>query len=201
MKFIDDITNFIFLDDKPQNADIIFIPGGSYPEIAEKAVTLWSEGYSPIILPSGRYSVTCGYFPGPMSKANVYSKKYHTEWEFLKDVLIQNGVDESYILREDEATNTYENAIFSKRITDKHNLKIQKAIVCCKAFHARRCLMYYQTIYQQTQFIVCPTETKGINKENWFKTDEGINKVLGELSRCGSQFVDIIKTLKHDKNQ
>ena len=29
MKFIQDITDFIFVEDEPQKADIIFIPGGN----------------------------------------------------------------------------------------------------------------------------------------------------------------------------
>lgn len=201
MKFINDITEFIFLADEPQQADIIFIPGGSYPEIAETAASIWTRGYSPIILPSGKYSIKRGYFPGPLSKGEIYNKKHNTEWEFLKDVLIWNGVDEKAILREDEATNTYENAIFSKKVTESYNLHVEKAIVCCKAFHARRCLMYYQTLYPKTEFIICPTETQGVNKENWFKTDGGIEKVMGELARCGNQFVDIMKSIKEVEHQ
>lgn len=196
MKFIKDITEFIFLIEEPQKVDIIFIPGGSYPEIAETAATIWNRGFSPMILPSGKYSIKRGYFPGPLSKERIYNKKYNTEWEFLRDVLVQNGVEENAILREDEATNTYENAVFSKKVTDKYNLHIQKAILCCKSFHARRCLMYYQSFYPKTQFIICPTETQGVNREDWFKTNEGIEKVMGELERCVNQFVDIIKTFK-----
>lgn len=196
MKFIKDITDFIFLEDEPEKVDAIFIPGGSYPEIAERAAGIWGKGYSPFILPSGKYSVKRGYFPGVQTKTNIYNKDYKTEWEFLKDVLVINGVDENAILREDKATNTYENAIFSKKVTDNKKLNIQKAVICCKSFHARRCLMYYQLLYQQTQFIICPAEIRGINKENWFKTDYGINTVMGELARCGNQFAEIIKQLK-----
>jgi uncharacterized SAM-binding protein YcdF (DUF218 family) len=193
MRTIEDITNFIFLEDLPVQADIIFIPGGSYAEIAEKAAMLWCKGYSKTILPSGKYSVKRGYFPGPLSKADKYNKKYNTEWEFLKEVLVQNGVDETDILKEDNAENTYENAINSKKIIDKYNFNIKKAIICCKSFHARRCLMYYQLYFPQTEFIVCPSEIQGVNKENWFKCDDGIEKVMGELMRCGSQFKDLIK--------
>jgi len=196
MRTIDDITNFIFIENKPKQVDIIFIPGGSYAEIAENAAKLWHKDYSSIILPSGKYSVKRGYFPGPLSKADKYNEKYNTEWEFLKDVLLQNGVIETAVLKEDKAEFTYENAINSKRVTDEHNLNIKTAIICCKSFHARRCLMYYQLCYPETEFIICPTETQGINKENWFSCDDGIEKVMGELMRCGSQFKDLIKLLK-----
>jgi uncharacterized SAM-binding protein YcdF (DUF218 family) len=193
MRIIKDITNFIFLENEPEQADIIFIAGSAYPEIAEKAAEIWSNGYSRTILPSGRYSVKCGYFPGPLSKADIYDGQYNTEWEFLKDVLVKNGVDENSILKEDKAENTYENALMSKGVTDKYNLNIKKAIICCKSFHARRCLMYYQLLYPQTEFIICPAEIQGINKENWFESDYGIDRVMGELMRCGGQFKDIIK--------
>lgn len=196
MGTIDDITKFIFLEDHPGQADIIFIPGGSYAEIAETAAMLWHKKYSPLILPSGKYSVKRGCFPGPLSKLDKYDRKYNTEWEFLKDVLLQNGVSESSILKEDAAEYTYENAINSKKITDKNNLNIKTAIICCKSYHARRCHMYYSLCYPETKFIICPTETQGISKENWFKCDDGIEKVMGELMRCGSQFKDLIKLVR-----
>ena len=62
MKIINDITDFIFVENEPQKVDIIFIPGGSYAEIAERASELWIKGYSRVILPSGRYSVKRGVF-------------------------------------------------------------------------------------------------------------------------------------------
>lgn len=193
MKYIDDITKFIFISDELKKSDIIFIPGGSYAEIAETAAMLWNERYASFILPSGKFGVNRGYFPGPRSKSNVYNKNYYTEWEFLNDVLIKNGVREKYILREDKATYTFENAMFSKKITDELDIDVNTAIICCKAFHARRCLMCYESVYPNTKFIVYPTETQGINKYNWFNTKEGIDKVMGEVERCGSQFKDVIK--------
>lgn len=193
MKYIDDITKFIFISDEPIKADIIFIPGGSYPEIAETAAKLWHDGYAPFILPSGKFSINKESFPGPSSKSNVYNKIYDTEWKFLNDVLIKNGVKEESILREDQATYTFQNALFSKHITDSLNINVNTAIICCKAFHARRCLMYYQTVYPNSKFIVYPTETKGINKYNWFNTKEGIDKIMGEVERCGNQFRNVLK--------
>ncbi|MCD2346110.1 hypothetical protein [Clostridium guangxiense] len=45
--------------------------------------------------------------------------------------------------------------------------------------------MYYQLYYPKTDFVICPTETQGVNRENWFKSDYGIDKVIGELMGCG----------------
>jgi hypothetical protein len=48
--------------------------------------------------------------------------------------------------------------------------------------------MFYSWAYPETKFIVCPADIEGINKDNWFKTEAGINNVMGELSRLGGQF-------------
>ena len=53
--------------------------------------------------------------------------------------------------------------------------------------------MYYETVYENTNFIICPSEVKGINKGNWFTSEDGIDTVLGELEICGNQFKDILK--------
>ncbi len=52
-KIIDDITDFIFVSDEPQEADIVFLPGGSNPLPPEMAATLYKRGYAPLLLPSG----------------------------------------------------------------------------------------------------------------------------------------------------
>ena len=200
MKTIDDITNFIFLESNPEKADIIFIPGGAYAELAESAAELLRNEYAPLVLPSGKYSVKRGYFPSPLSKADKYTGTYNTEWDFLKDVLIKNGVDENRILREDNAEFTYENAFKSREITDKLNLNINSAIICCKSFHARRCYMYYKWAYPNTKIIICPSEVQGINRNNWFTTEIGVERVMGELTRCGSQLKDYIMEFTKDSS-
>ena len=106
---------------------------------------------------------------------------------------MKNGVPEEAILREDQATFTYENAIYSRQVTDACGLTIKKAILCCQAYHARRCRLYYEILYPDTRFYVCPTNTLGITRENWYSSQEKIDIVLGELSRLGGQFHDIVR--------
>ncbi len=111
-EFMKNVEEFVFAESQPEKADIIFVPGNGFPDMAEKAASLYREGYAPYILPSGRYSITLGKFAGVQSKKEIYGGDYETEWEFLKNVLLKNGVPEEAILREDQATFTYENAIF-----------------------------------------------------------------------------------------
>lgn len=187
-EFLKEAENFIFVEDEPQKADIIFVPGNGYPQMAENAAKLYLEGYAPYILPSGRYSIVTGKFSGVLSKKEIYNEDYSTEWEFLKDVLIKNHVPEKAILKEDRSTFTYENAIYSKEVTDRAGLQINKAIICCKTYHARRSLMYYQLLYPETEFFVCPVCADNINRDNWRDTMEGIDAVTGEITRIVKQF-------------
>lgn len=184
MKFINDITDFIFVEHKPEKADIIFIPGGDQGAIAVRAAELYLEGYAPWILPSGRFSKPVGHctIPG-----------YETEWEFLRDILIGQGVPDAVVLEERQATYTYENAIYSRKVTDALGLKVERAILCPQACHARRALLYYEILYPDTEFVVCPAVTRGISRDNWFLEDGKIDVVLGELERCGSQFHEILR--------
>ncbi len=200
MKIIDDITNFIFVEDIPEEADIIFIPGGSHPELGEYAAALWKQGFAKLIMPSGGVSVKSGKFGGVKSKFEIYNKNYLTDCEFLSDVLLKNGVSESSIIREEKSGYTKENAMFSRKIADENNLNIGKAIICCKSFHARRTLICYQLAFPDSRFYIHPIpyyqDNTLISKENWYKTDIGIKRVLGELQRCGTQFNDEIMELK-----
>lgn len=193
-KFIDNITDFLFISDTPVQSDIIFIPGSNQPELAESAAYLYKNGFAPCILPSGKYSKMKGHFIGPAIKKDIYHDDYKTEADFLTDVLVKNGVPKHVILPERWAENTYENAVFSKQIVDNQGLSVKKAILCCQAFHSRRCLMYYQLFFPDTTFYVFPTDTKGINRNNWYKTERDIDVVLGEFERCANQFTGIIKT-------
>ncbi|MDB2150583.1 MULTISPECIES: YdcF family protein [Clostridium] len=197
-EFIEEITSYIFVEDKIEKSDIIFVPGGLYPEPMEKACDLYLHGYAPYILPSGKFSMKFNGFTKPESKKDKYKKDYKTEFEFLKDVAIINGVPEEVVLKEDCATWTKQNAFNSKRVTDKLGLNVKKAIICCKSFHAKRCLMFYSWAYQNTKFIVCPVDVDGINKENWFKSEYGIQQVMGELSRCGGQFKSAVESWRID---
>ena len=67
-KFLEEVEEFIFMENQPEQADIIFVPGNSYPYMAEKAAELYMAGMAPVILPSGKYSISSGEFSGVSGK-------------------------------------------------------------------------------------------------------------------------------------
>ena len=201
--FLKDMTDFIFVSDQPEKADIIFIPGGSYGEICRTAADLWQRGYAPYILPSGRYSKLSGKFSGPSDEdfklsftKDTAKISFSTEYDYFHALLRRAGVPESAILKENQATFTYENALLSRKVTDSLGLHIRQAILCPQAYHARRCLLYYKVAFPETEFFVCPTVTRDITRDNWFLDEAKTETVLGEIQRCGSQFHDIIRQLR-----
>ncbi|QTA37915.1 YdcF family protein [Thermosipho ferrireducens] len=176
----DSITDFIFMEDELEEADIILIPGGSHRELMEHAVKLYHEGLAKYILPSGGY--------------NSKIPEYNSEWEFLHNIAIDLGIPNEIILKEDKATNTFENAKFSYEIIEKHRITVNKAILVCKTFHARRAYLTYKVFFPYfVKFIVSPVvDERDIRKDNWFLDMYKVKIVMNELVKIGKYFESYI---------
>ena len=198
---IEDITKFIFIKDEPEKADIIFIPGSSNWVLAETAARLYKEGKAEKIMPSGMYFYQFGRFMNERVTDERYKGVYRTEAEFLASVLIKNGVPEENVIKEERATNTYENAIYSKELLREMKFRIKSAIICPQAFHARRALMTYSHLFPDTKLYVVPTNTQNITSGNWYNTERGRQVVLGELRKCGEYFENYIKDISLSQSE
>lgn len=195
-RFIAAVGDFVFAEDEPQKSDVIFIPGSSHPEHALRAAELYHQGMADCLLPSGRYSIALGHFKGvPEKYRGDYPDEYETEWAFLRAVLLKAGVPENAILREDQATFTWENAQLSRRVTDGLGLCIRRALLCCRGFHARRALLYYQAAFPEAEIRVCPVSTPGEGREDWFTTAKGRQRIMGEVSRLGGQVDQVFEMM------
>ena len=91
MKFLEELTDLVFVEDLPQKSDIIFIPGGRYGALALQAARLYKEGMAPLILPSGKYSKLVGFFEGPADMPDSALKNCPTEWAFMDHILRSQG--------------------------------------------------------------------------------------------------------------
>lgn len=195
-RFIAAVSDFVFAEDDPQESDVIFIPGTSHPEHALRAAELYHQGMADYLLPSGRYSVSLGHFKGvPAEYRKDYPGEYETEWAFLHAVLRKAGVPEKAILREERATFTWENAQLSRQVTDGLGLCIRRALLCCRGFHARRALLYYQAAFPEAEIRVCPVNAPGETREDWFASEKGRRRVMGEVSRLGGQVNEVFEML------
>jgi uncharacterized SAM-binding protein YcdF (DUF218 family) len=189
-RLINDITNYIFMDDTPQKSDIILIPGSSKWQITEKAAELYRAGFAPLILPSGRYSSSLGRFANENVPIGRYKSDFTTDFEYCRHILLANGVHDSAIICEDRATNTMENAMYSAEVVKLLNLKLERAIICCQSFHARRAFISYACYFKGVELLMIPSDTQGITSSNWYKSESTFKKTLREMEKCGEYFVD-----------
>ena len=74
-------------------------------------------------------------------------------------------------------------------------ITVRRAILCCMPVHARRARMYYETLFPDAELFVCPVKDADITRENWMHEPAGIDRVLGEMERCGGQFHAILKEI------
>ena len=185
---IEDMTNFIFMEDQPEKCDLILIPGTAKSATTVRAAELYRQGYAPYVMPSGRYSYTLGRFASEKIDNPRYLGDYETEFEYMKKILMDNGVPESAILKEDQATNTVQNAQFSAEVVRNAGLTVRKAIICCKAFHARRAYLSYACFFPETELLIIPTKTPGLGRDDWYLSEKGYQLVLTEIAKCGSYF-------------
>ena len=105
----------------------------------------------------------------------------------------RHGVPAAAVIKEDKSGHTRDNAFLSRKAVDEKGIEIKTALIVCKAFHTRRCLMLYQMAFPDVKIKVCPVHCYNITKDNWYKSEKGIDRVLGEMARCGNQFIGDIK--------
>lgn len=186
-KQLQDITNYIFMEDELEKADAIFIPGCARPEHTEAAARLYRDGYAPLLLPSGGFTRLQGGFRGVQKGGERYGTDFGCEADFLEEVLLQNGVPARAILKERTATYTLENAEKTKELLREKGIILRTAILCCKAHHARRSHLYYSMVFPEVRLLVHPVAVDGVSREHWHETEEGRRTVFGELARMGQQ--------------
>ena len=120
-KFLEEMTNFIFLEDVPKKADVIFVPGSEEGALAKTAARLYLEGYAPLIVPSGKYAKWTGH---------SIVGGFETESDYFAHLMMEEGVPETAIIKEREATYTYLNAINTKKLLD---ISLGSAINLCNS--------------------------------------------------------------------
>ena len=185
---IRDISEFIFMSDTPKKSDIIFIPGTSQSAVSETAARLYCAGYAEFVIPSGMYSPKRGKFAAEKIDNPRYAGEYATDFAYCKHILMENGVPENAILREDRSTHTGENAEFSAVVLKELGIRVERAILCCQAFHARRAFMTYAKHFPDAEILVVPTDTQGITREEWFLHEKSYRRVMSEVRKCGEYF-------------
>lgn len=111
-----------------------------------------------------------------------------TEAERFRDIAIEEGVPEDKIFTEKEATNTYENYKFSKKLLKRNNVNYKSVIIVQKPYVKRRCIAIAEIELPDKKFYVTSEDlsfeefVKQSEKNNTMTMDEIINEIVGEVS-------------------
>ncbi len=208
-ELLQDIANFIFLEDAPAQADLILVCGSARIAPVKRAAELYHAGFADRILPTGRFGQAFPDLTAQLKKlaendgadpaeilaeirteAEAVGKPFpETEWAYQRNTLLAAGVPEEAILKEDQSRNTFENAVFARELLLKEDGRLPETmILCCQAFHARRAFMTISTEFPDTKLIVCPAVTRGLSRDTCWDTAVGYDKIMQELEKCGGYF-------------
>ena len=184
MEILKAVSDFIFVSDELTKADVIIIPGSSRTELAQRAAELLEQGYAEYVIVSGADN----------------KKLKESEAEFLYDQLVKMGSDPARIIKENRATNTYENAFLCLSKCKELKIDTDKIIIVCKNYHSRRVKLTFESVFKGSKIMIAPVcDSTGITSFNWYRSEQKRRIVFGEVEKIGRYMPDIIQADKETK--
>ncbi len=139
------LFDYHFLKQPLKKADCIFVLGSHDPSVADYAAQLYNEGFAPYIIFSGGVIRPAGELRNTVPK---------TEAEAFFDIAISKGVPAEAIFLENDATNTGENFILTKRLLEERNLPFKSFILVQKPYMIRRTYATAMVQFKEFEFSV-----------------------------------------------
>ena len=122
-------------------ADCILVFGSHDLRVAEYGAALFLEKLAPLIVFSGK-------------RGHLTERWRKTEADKFGEIAIQAGVPRNKILIENEATNSGENVLFSKRLLARKGINPRKLIVVHKPYMERRTWATFRKVWPQEKIVV-----------------------------------------------
>ncbi|UOQ45559.1 YdcF family protein [Halobacillus salinarum] len=135
--------NFLLVKGSPKPSDAIILLSGSEDRL-ELAAQLYSKGYGKKVILTNS-----------------------TEPATTPEAAMKEGIAKEAILEEPNATSTYENALFARKIMHEHHLK--SAVVVTSDYHSRRTRYTFNTIYDDIDVTYAFSDS-------YFNPDDGLTK-------------------------
>lgn len=170
------IYDYLNINTEVLKADIIIGLGCMDTSIPKECAKLYKNGYGKFIVFTGNKG------KGTQGVLEV------TEAKHFKNIAINLGVPEDKILLEEEATNTYENYKFTKKLLKLNNYDYDSVIIVQKPYVKRRCLAIADIELQYKKFYVTSEDLNfdefilQSEKNKTMTIDEIINEIVGEVS-------------------
>ncbi len=160
---------FLTINDQPEkSAAIIVISGGKTLDRAKTGLELFDKGYSSTLI-----------FSGAVTDGNSDSNA-----EVMKQYALEQGVPESAIITEDQATNTLENA--ERIVSLIGNLSSKRIILVTSPYHQKRSyLTFHKVLGDDWEIISYPSDEPGSDwsEYGWWRTAFGWRITFSELAK------------------
>lgn len=167
------VYDYLSEEDAPENVDIIFVFGAKTPLRINKAIELYRQGLSQIILVSGR------------SPYYSYDKS-STEAETYAQLAIEKGIPSSSIILENESITIPDNVRSSLNLLDKNKTSYNSIALVNSPYTQRRGWAHFKKYLPDTIRIVrinCETGDQ-YKRDSWYKNPAGIDTVLSEYLKA-----------------
>jgi uncharacterized SAM-binding protein YcdF (DUF218 family) len=165
------VGHWLSLGDPLAKADAIVAISGDTGARTRTAVTLWKQGYAPLLIFSG----------ASQDPASVPSA------ELMKREAIAEGVPADAIVVEGESTTTEENA---QRVAELMNArKLRTAILVTSPYHQRRAWMLFEREFDRRgslQLRNYPADDPEWDSNLWWTSDPSRTRTLVELAKLGA---------------
>ena len=152
-------------------ADLLFVFGTrvDVDERVDEATRLWREGYF-------RWSIVSG---------GITPGSHHPECDIIADAMIARGIPAAIILREDRATNTGENVVFSLPIIDAALGLANIASVIClgNSWTARRYPMTLHRHWPEVEKMLVMVDGFATPRSLWDTDPEFRRRMLTEWDK------------------
>lgn len=137
---------------------MIVLSGGG--DRIEYAVDLFLEGSARQMM------ITGGVFDGAVSNASS-----------MAAYAVSQGVDEENIILEHEASNTFENALFTKNLFQKQP---QSIMLITSDYHQKRAFLTFQDVYPETIIFNAPAPSSYWQADRWWESKKSVYLTLTE---------------------
>jgi uncharacterized SAM-binding protein YcdF (DUF218 family) len=135
------VWDYMKLNQRLTPADCILVFGSHDPRVAKYGAQLFLRNLAPLILFSGK-------------RGGLTDKWRKTEAEKFAQIAVRARVPRRKILVENEATNSGENVVFTKRLLEKRGLGPGRFIVVQKPYMERRTWATFKKVWPQKKIIV-----------------------------------------------
>lgn len=164
------IWDYMLMRHQMKKMDAIFILGSNDIRVASRAAEVYKEGYAPYIICSGGNG-----------KDSIFIKP---EAEVFAEALVRVGIPEQKIILEQNATNTGENILFTKKLLEEKGFNFNSFILVQKPYMERRT---YATFCKQWPEAECVVTSPKISYEDYTDNNDSKNKfidvMVGDLQR------------------